>query len=340
MTGSNRTVVVTGGAGYIGSHACKRLQQSGYLPVAYDNLSTGHEAAVRYGPFERGDVRDSQRLEATIARHSAVAVMHFAASAYVGESVADPAKYYDNNVGGMLGLLEAVRRSGIQSVIFSSSCATYGTPDVERISEETPQQPINPYGQTKLIGEHMLRDYAAAFGLRHVLLRYFNACGADGDGELTEDHDPEPHLIPRMLMAADGMDERFEIYGTDYPTPDGTCIRDYIHVTDLAQGHVLALEWLLGGGASESFNLGCGRGYSVKEIMATCETLIGRPVPHGVAPRRRGDPPRLVADARKAASKLGFTTRFSELPTILKTALASVRTVQQRKAAAIQDRRK
>ncbi len=322
-----RPILVTGGAGYIGSHTCKLLASSGFLPITYDNLSTGHAVAVRFGPLYQGDVRDVARLSEVITETQPIAVIHFAASAYVGESVENPGKYYDNNVGGMIALLDAVQKYQIKHLIFSSSCATYGMPDVPAISETTPQNPINPYGQTKLIGEHMLRDYAATGAFTYAALRYFNACGADCDGILTENHQPEPHIIPRLLMAAQGIIEQFQMFGDDYPTPDGSCIRDYIHVDDLAQGHVRALHHILNGGASNAYNLGLGHGYSVRELISACETLTGQPLPYSIAPRRAGDPPRLVAHASKAKRELGFAAKFSDLPTILRTALTSVKNV-------------
>lgn len=241
-------ILITGGAGYIGSHTAKLLHKKGMEPVVYDNLSTGHSSSVRFGPFVHADVLDTQMLVETIFQYQPVAIIHFAASAYVGESVIDPAKYYQNNVCGTLSLLDACRETGLNKIIFSSSCATYGVPTSLPILETAAQSPINPYGKTKLIAEHMLSDYAAAFGLSYVALRYFNACGADPDGELGEWHDPETHLIPRALLAAAGKIKQLEIFGDDYDTEDGTCVRDYIHVTDLAHAHILAYEYLSGGG--------------------------------------------------------------------------------------------
>src|SRR5215813_14835896 len=252
-------VLVTGGAGYIGSHACKALALAGHHPVAYDNLIHGHRNAVRWGPLEVGDIRDRAGLEQTLRRHRADAVMHFAGFAYVGESVSDPGKYYENNVAGTLSLLEAMRNCNVGCIIFSSSCATYGIPEHQPIHELIPQQPINPYGMSKFMVERILADYGAAYGLRFALLRYFNACGADPQGEIGENHDPETHLIPRGLMAATGAIPGLDVFGTDYPTPDGTCIRDFVHVCDLASGHVQALDYLLAGVASSPFNLGYGR---------------------------------------------------------------------------------
>lgn len=314
-------VLVTGGAGFIGAHACKALFQTGFTPVAYDNLSTGHADAVRYGPLVRGDVRDFDRLCEIINANKIEAVLHFAASAYVGESVENPAKYYSNNVGGMIQLLGACKAAGIKLIVFSSSCATYGIPERLPIREDLPQRPINPYGRTKLICEEMLRDYAEAdSSLRYASLRYFNAAGADPEGEIGERHDPETHLIPLALLSAAGRRPALDIFGTDYDTSDGTCIRDYIHVTDLARAHVLALKYLIDGGESTEVNLGSGRGYSVREIVAAVGEMTGYTVPVVERPRRIGDPPILTADPSAAARRLGFTTRCSDLPTILRDA--------------------
>ncbi|PTW45643.1 UDP-glucose 4-epimerase GalE [Rhodovulum kholense] len=313
-------VLVTGGAGYIGSHTCRRLSDAGYLPIAFDNLSTGHADAVRWGPLVEGDARDRAALIRAIRAHAPVAVIHFAAAAYVGESMRDPGFYYDNNVGGMIGLLSACRETGLDRVIFSSSCASYGLPEALPITEATPQVPINPYGRTKLIGEQMLADFGRAHGLRHVALRYFNACGADPSAGLSECHDPETHLLPLALFAAAGRGPALELYGTDYPTPDGTCIRDYVHVSDLAEGHLLALRHLQGGGADLQVNLGTGRGHSIREVLAAVERVIGRPVPVVERPRRPGDPPALVADPSRAREALGFEARHRDLDGILRDA--------------------
>jgi UDP-arabinose 4-epimerase len=315
-----RRVLVTGGAGFIGSHTAKRLRSNGIEPVVYDNLSTGHRSAVRWGPFVHGDILDTERLIATLADHRAEAVIHFAASAYVGESVDQPAKYYRNNVTGTLSLMEACRLTGTKTVIFSSSCATYGIPDQLPIRETTPQSPISPYGESKLIAEHMLRDYAAAYGFCYVALRYFNACGSDPDGELAERHDPEPHLIPRALLAASGAGPSLNVFGADYDTADGTCVRDYIHVSDLADAHVLALDYLAGGGESLAVNLGAGRPSSIREVIDTVASVTDRPVPVEWGARRAGDPPALYADPTLARNLLGFTPRYSDLETIVRTA--------------------
>jgi UDP-arabinose 4-epimerase len=322
-------VVVTGGAGFIGSHCCKALAAAGYTPVTFDNLSTGHRQFVQFGPFEEGDVRDTARLAEVLARWQPVAVLHFAAAAYVGESVTDPAKYYSNNVGGMVSLLAAMEEAGIRDLIFSSSCATYGIPAALPIDETTAQNPINPYGRTKLIGEMMLRDYAAAGKIRYGILRYFNACGADPDGALFEWHAPETHLLPRMLMAATGMIDRLEIFGTDYDTADGTCVRDYIHVDDLARGHILALQFLLRTQESEAFNLGLGQGHSILDLLDACERVVGVRPPHVFRERRPGDPPALVADAAKAKRMLGFEPEITDLDAIVRTALTSLRSVEK-----------
>lgn len=313
-------VLVTGGAGYIGSHTAKLLRSRGLEPVVYDNLATGNRSSVRWGPFVHGDVLDTVHLIRAIERFQPTAAIHFAASAYVGESVEDPSKYYRNNVVGMLSLLDAARQAKLDKVIFSSSCATYGVPALLPIAETTSQVPVNPYGRTKLIAEHMLADYAAAFGLRYVALRYFNACGADPEGELGEWHDPETHLIPRALLAAAGRIERLEVYGDDYDTADGTCVRDYIHVSDLARAHVLAYEHLARGGGNLTVNLGTGRGASIFEILETIDRVTGHRVPTSIHPRRAGDPPALYADPSLARSALGFSPQYSDLDTIVRTA--------------------
>jgi UDP-arabinose 4-epimerase len=322
MTGeaNGSTVLVTGGAGFIGSHTCKKLAAFGYRPITVDNLSTGHADAVRWGPLVRCDVRDVATARAAMREHRPVAVVHFAASAYVGESVENPAKYYENNVGGILSLLDAMRSENVMRLVFSSSCATYGTPDAIPIRESTEQRPINPYGRTKLIGEQIISDFGKAYGLKFVQLRYFNACGADAGGELAERHDPETHLIPRALMAAAGEIEALDVFGTDYPTPDGTCIRDYIHVSDLADGHVKALSWLESGGEALRVNLGSGTGASIRDVLAAIKTVTGRNVPVRFVPRREGDPPVLVAHPELARTSLGFVTRHSDLGNIVSTA--------------------
>jgi len=315
-----KAVIVTGGAGFIGSHACKALAGAGYLPVAVDNLRTGHADSVKWGPFEHLDLRDTDALASVIGKYRASTVMHFAACAYVGESVQKPDLYYDNNVGGTLSLLRAMRRAGSRKLIFSSSCATYGIPNDLPIRESTPQRPVSPYGRTKLICEGMIRDHAAAYGCDFAMLRYFNACGADPAGDLAERHDPETHLIPLALMAASGLGPALRVFGTDYDTPDGTCIRDYIHVSDLAEAHVLALGHLERGGDSIALNLGTGRGLSILEIAEAIEHVLGAGMPWTAGDRRPGDPPCLVADASEAARVLGFWPRMSDIETILRHA--------------------
>ncbi len=317
-----KRVLVTGGAGYIGSHTCKCLASHGLEPVVYDNLSLGHPDSVRWGPLVRGDIGDRNLLQDAMRRFQPDGVIHFAAFAYVGDSVTDPAKYYRNNVSGTLTLLEAMRASGLAKLVFSSSCATYGVPKNLPISEATPQSPISPYGRTKLMVEQILADMDHAYGLRSVALRYFNAAGADPDGELGERHDPETHLIPRALMAAAGLIPALEVFGDDYPTPDGTCIRDYVHVTDLAEGHVRALDHLDAGGDSVSLNLGTGLGTSIRELMHTIAKVTGREVPVIMRPRREGDPPAIWADPARAKALLDFSPAYSDTDTIIRTAWA------------------
>jgi UDP-glucose-4-epimerase GalE len=316
-----QAILVTGGAGYVGSHACKALAAAGFVPVTFDNLGRGHRAAVRWGPLVEGDLHDRESLAGALRQHKPAAVMHFAAFAYVGESVGDPELYYRNNVGGTLALLSAMREAKIGRIVFSSTCATYGDPDSVPIGESAPQRPVNPYGETKLAIEHALRWYGGAYGLRSVALRYFNAAGADLDGEIGEDHDPETHLIPLVVRAALGQAGPIGIFGTDYPTADGTAVRDYIHVADLADAHVRALGYLGAGGDSAAFNLGTGRGNSVREVIAAVEQAAGRAVPQREAPRRPGDPPELVADPARAEAVLGWRPRHSDLPTIVGSAL-------------------
>lgn len=318
----NQNVLVTGGAGYIGSHTCKALAQAGFRPVVYDNLVYGHEWAVKWGPLEVGDIADRARLDEVFATYRPVAVIHFAAFAYVGESVTNPGKYYRNNVSGSLSLIEAAVHHGVECFVFSSTCATYGVPDALPITESSPQRPINPYGASKLMVERILEDFSAAHPLRHIALRYFNASGADEDNVIGEDHDPETHLIPLVLDAASGRRADVTVFGTDYDTPDGTCLRDYIHVSDLAQAHVLALQFLLAGGPSQKINLGLGFGFSVKDVIQTVERVTGLKVPAVYGPRRAGDPAALVADPTKARDMLGWRPRFTSLPAIVETAWA------------------
>jgi UDP-arabinose 4-epimerase len=313
--------LVTGGAGYIGSHTCKALAASGHIPIAYDNLVYGHPWAVRWGPLEKGDIADRQRLDQVIKQYQPEGVIHFAAYAYVGESVQDPAKYYRNNVGGSLSLLEAMRDHGIPYIVFSSTCATYGVPERIPIPESHPQRPINPYGQSKLMVEQILRDFRVAHGIQSISLRYFNAAGADPETEIGEAHDPETHLIPLVLDAASGQRPHITIFGDDYDTPDGTCIRDYIHVTDLAQAHVLAVEALATHQSVQpAYNLGNGQGFSVKEVIATAEAVTQRGIPVQIGARRPGDPPRLVGDASAIMQDLGWKPDYADLTQILATA--------------------
>ncbi len=316
------SVLVTGGAGYVGSHSCKALAAAGLVPVTYDNLNRGHREAVKWGPLEPGDIRDRERLDAVLRIHRPAAILHCAAIAYVGESMKDPAGYYDNNVRGSQVLLEAARAAGIGCVVFSSSCTVYGVPPAMPVTEDMPYAPISPYGRTKMIVEGMLRDYETAYGTRAIILRYFNAAGADPAGETGEDHDPEPHLIPRALMAAAGELPHLDILGTDYPTPDGTAIRDYIHVTDLADAHVRALRELLAGGGSDTLNLGTGKGYSVRDVVAAVERITGKAVPVMLAPRRPGDPAALWAAPGRAQMRLGCDMSHSDIETIVSTAWA------------------
>lgn len=315
-------ILVTGGAGYIGSHTCKELARRGHEPVVYDNLSTGHRELVRWGAFVHGDILDTQRLRAVMRRERTEAVIHFAAKAYVGESVVNPAKYFHGNVGGTLSLLDAMRGEGIRDIVVSGTCAVYGTPETMPIDENTPTRPINPYGESKLFMERMLAACERAYGTRFISLRYFNAAGCDADGETGEWHEPETHLIPRVLMAAAGEIEALEIFGNDCPTADGTCIRDYVHVRDLAEAHVAAVELLRDGGTGGVLNLGSGRGLSVKEIVRAAETVTGCPVPHVFRPGREGDPAVLVADNALARKILGWEARHSSIEEILGTAWA------------------
>ncbi|RRI05970.1 UDP-glucose 4-epimerase GalE [Mesorhizobium tamadayense] len=317
---TRRPVLVTGGAGFIGSHACKLLSAAGYLPVVYDNLSRGNEKAVAWGPLVVGDIRDREALQRAIDTYRPQAIVHFAALAYVGESVSEPADYYSTNVGGTIAVLDAARANGIDKVIFSSSCATYGVPEALPVSEACPQKPISPYGRSKLMGEEIIRDYASAYGMNYAILRYFNACGADPEGELGEWHTPETHLIPRVLMAASGMIETIEVFGADYETADGTCVRDYIHVSDLARAHVKALMHLEAGGESLAVNLGTGRGVSIKEILEAVGRITSRSVPVTYKPRRPGDPAGLFADPGLARETLGFVAENSDIDTIVRTA--------------------
>lgn len=315
-----QNILVTGGAGYIGSHACKALSRAGYAPIAYDNLVYGHRDSVRWGPLVEGDLADTALLADTLARFEIAAVIHFAAFAYVGESMEKPQLYFRNNVVNTLALLDAMLAAKLRHIVFSSSCATYGTPARVPITEDTPQNPVNPYGESKLICERAIHWYGEAYGMRYAALRYFNAAGADPDGEIGEAHAPETHLVPLVLATALGQRARIDIYGTDYPTPDGSAVRDYIHVQDLAEAHVAALGRLLAGGGSLALNLGTGAGHSVREVISAAERVTGRKIARREMPRRAGDPPVLVADVARAREALGWRARMSDLDAILATA--------------------
>lgn len=312
-------VLVVGGAGYIGSHAVKYLGDAGHSVWVYDNLSRGHRASVPADRLVVGEVADRAKLVATMKDKKIDAVMHFAAFALVNESVNDPSLYYRNNVIAALELLDAMREANVMRIVFSSTTATYGEPEIVPIPETTPQAPINPYGFTKLVIEKALADYAAAYGLAYAALRYFNAAGADPSGEIGEDHMPESHIIPLVLQVALGQRDKITIYGDDYPTPDGTCVRDYVHVCDLADAHLRALE-RLEPGKGICLNLGTGRGTSVREIVEACREVTGHPIPEVMGTRRAGDPPELVADARRAQAELGWTPQYQEVRSIVKTA--------------------
>ncbi len=313
-------VLVTGGAGYIGSHVCKYLTHQGVEPIVVDNLERGHDWAVRWGPLYRVDLRDPAAIRAVLTRERIDAVLHFAGLAYVGESMHCPEAYFANNVTGTLHLLEAMRAANVRTIVFSSSCAVYGIPQRIPIPEDHPQHPINPYGETKRCIERMLHWYGKIHGFRWIALRYFNAAGADPDGELGEWHDPETHLIPNVLRTALGLQPCVEIYGTDYPTDDGTAIRDYIHVWDLAAAHWQALTYLVRGGASTAVNLGTGHGVSVARVVRTAQSVIGRSIPVRTTERRPGDPPILVADPSRAMRILEWRPRMSDLETVIGTA--------------------
>ena len=313
-------ILVVGGAGYIGSHMCKYLAQNGHTPVVLDNLIYGHREAVKWGPFIEGAMENKEILDGVFTDYEIGAVMHFAAFAYVGESVTDPGKYYNNNVAATISLLEAMKRHNILKFIFSSTCATYGEPVEIPITETHPQNPINPYGRSKLMVEQILDDYESAYGMKSISLRYFNAAGADPDGEIGEDHNPETHLIPLTLQTALGRRNEIIVFGDDYPTGDGTCIRDYIHVTDLAQAHLLALEKLMNDFPGGKFNLGNGNGISVREIIDTAREITGKKIKIKIAERRPGDPAILIGSGDKAIEELGWTPQFADLKSILGTA--------------------
>ena len=323
MDSVDRVILVTGGAGYIGAHAVKALEEKGFQVVILDNLVYGHREPVEThlkAKLVTGDIGDRAFLDRLFTDNKIDAVMHFAAFAYVGESVTDPAKYYQNNVVGTLTLLDAMRQHGIDNFIFSSTCATYGNPQFIPITEDHPQQPINPYGAGKFAVERVLQDYDPAYGLKSVIFRYFNAAGADPDGMFGEDHNPETHLIPLILQAAAGKRPAISVFGDDYETPDGTCIRDYIHVTDLAQAHVLGLEYLLQNRVSQIFNLGNGSGFSVKEVIDTAKQVTSKEISIDRCPRRAGDPATLIGSSAKAREMLGWKPKYADLTTIVKHA--------------------
>ena len=315
-----KVILVTGGAGYIGSHVVKELRRKGYRPVVYDNLSTGHRWAIRRDELIEGDLGDKRHVEEILHKEKPLSVMHFAASALVGESVERPELYFRNNVINSFNLLEAMLTAGVKCFIFSSSAAVYGNPHQVPIVEDHPLAPVNPYGEGKVFVERALRWYEQAHGLSYISLRYFNAAGADPDSELGEAHDPETHLIPRVLDVAMGKMPFIEIYGTDYDTPDGTCIRDYIHVADLAQAHILALEALLNGAQSRAYNLGNQRGFSVKEVVDVVRAVASHPIPVRESSRRQGDPPVLVASSERIKKELGWRPYYDDLKVIVETA--------------------
>ncbi len=315
-----KNILVTGGAGYIGSQTCKLLQQSGYLPISYDNLVYGHRNAVQWGPLVVGDIGDTKTLKSVFREYKPEAVIHFAAFAYVGESVQNPGKYYQNNVAGTISLLEVMRNSGCWKIIFSSTCATYGVPDRLPLDENSRQEPINPYGKGKLMIEEILDDYDRAYGMRHISLRYFNAAGADPDGHIGENHEPETHLIPLTIGAVLGKRSAIEVFGTDYETLDGTAVRDYIHVVDLAKAHLLSLEYLQKNDVSDIFNLGTGTGTSVQEIINAVQKQSGSQVPVEYGPRRTGDPDKLIATSAKAEKILGWKPCCSDIDSIVRDA--------------------
>ncbi len=310
-------VLVTGGAGYIGSHACKVLKASGYVPVTYDNLSTGWKDAVKYGPFEEGDLEDRQRLDAVFANYTPVAVMHFAALSQIGEAMQKPGKYWHNNAYGSLCLIEAAIAAGCLQFVFSSTCATYGEHDNVMLDEETEQRNTNSYGASKRAVEDMLRNFGDSHGLRTVVFRYFNVAGADPEGEIGEYHHPETHLVPLLLEVAQGKRPALTMYGTDYPTPDGTCIRDYVHVMDLVEAHALGLKWLEDGKKGRVFNLGSGHGFSVREVVMLASEVTGREVPVIEGDRRIGDCTKLVSGSKRAIEELGWTPSRSDLKVMI-----------------------
>jgi len=313
-------ILIVGGAGYIGSHINKELNKQGYKTIVFDSLVKGHQEAVKWGEFYKGDLENIEDIRGVFKKYPIEAVLHFAAFIEVGESVKDPQKYYKNNVANTLNLFQVMLENDVKKIIFSSTAATFGNPQYSPIDEKHPQTPINPYGQAKLMVEKVLADYDLAYGLKSVALRYFNACGADLDGEIGENHSPESHLIPLILDAALGKREDIKIFGTDYPTPDGTCVRDYIHVNDLAQAHILALKKLMDGGESDRFNLGNGSGFSVKQVIEVAKKVTGVDFKVTEVERRAGDPPELVADSTKAKQVLKWQPQYADLETIISSA--------------------
>ena len=318
------SILVAGGAGYVGSHACKALALAGYQPVTLDNLATGHADAVKWGPFVQADIRDADTVRRTLREHQITAVMHFAASSLVGESMTKPGLYYENNVIATLRFLEALTAEGVRQIVFSSTAAVYGAAEAELIPESAPLKPTNTYGETKRVIEGALSWMAPVHGFSWAALRYFNAAGADEAAEIGERHDPETHLIPNLVRATLGTGPSLKVFGTDYPTPDGSCLRDYIHVADLAEAHLAALTWLRAGpaGQGRAFNLGTGKGLSVLEIVAAGERVLGKNPPHEIAGRRAGDPPRLVADPSAAQTAFNWVARRSDADTLIRTAAA------------------
>jgi UDP-arabinose 4-epimerase len=315
-------VLVTGGAGFIGSHVCKALAEASFIPVTYDNFSRGNRDAVKFGPLEEGDIADADRLAGVIERHRPIGVIHMAAFAYVRESVLDPLMYYRNNVAGSIGLVEAMRRTGLSAIVFSSTCATYGVARHVPITEDHPCVPLSPYGTSKLVVERVLHDADQAYGIKSVSLRYFNAAGSDPEGEIGEVHDPETHIIPLLLMAATGEIEAFTVFGEDFATTDGTAVRDYIHVCDLAQAHILALNEVLDRGVSDIINLGIGHGYSVREVIRTAERVTGLPIPVATRPRHPADAPALIADGARSRARLRFEPKYPQLEAMIDHAWA------------------
>ncbi len=315
-----KRILICGGAGYIGSHAAKALKQAGREPVVFDDLTSGHEHAVKWGPLVRGDIRDAEAVRAAIRQHKPDAVMQFAARIEVGEGERNPAHFYDNNVAGTLNLARVMLEEGVRTLVFSSTCAIYGDPERLPLTEDLPKRPVSVYGRSKAMCEQMLEDMSRAHGLNFAALRYFNAAGADPDGEIGEEHDPESHLIPNALKAAVGLGGPMKLFGNDYPTPDGTCLRDYVHVSDLATAHILAADRLSEGSASLQLNLGTGEGRTVMQVLNAVEKATGKPVPHTVSPRRPGDAVALYSDASNVTKTLGWVPRHSDIDTIVATA--------------------